>query len=180
MGGAEGSRSRRLIILCLLVAAALCGILAYFFKGGRPPKEEMLVKTFYAHRVAYEHLREMLLADEDVRAVYARFGVETTKSGLPRPPSEVNFPVSRYNEYLVLLNDIGSTEVFRGKEDNSEICIAVWASGFGGDTRHINNCWLEHTPVNQVATLEEFYRTPKSRRSVFRHIDGNWYLWADW
>jgi hypothetical protein len=138
------------------------------------------MKAFYAHRDAYEHLRDMLLADGQVRAVYARLGVETTKSGLPRIPSEVNFPSGRYDEYRVLLEQIRSAEVFRRGENNSEICIALWASGFGGDTRHVDICWLDHTPVNEVARLGDFYKTPKPRHPVFRHIDGNWYLWADW
>ena len=113
-------------------------------------------------------------------AVYTRFGVETTSSGLPRPPSEVNFPASRFNEYKILLEQVGSLEVFRLGGDNSETGISLWASGFAGDTRHVDLCWLNHVPANQVASLKEFYKTPKPRHPVFRHIDGNWYLWADW
>jgi len=148
--------------------------------SNRPPRERKLIENFYVHRPAFELLRDMLLADEHVRAVYARSGVETTKSGLPRVPTEVNFPVSRYNEYRVLLEQIGGSEVFRATENNSKICIAVWGGGFGGDTRHIDTCWLDRTPVTQVASLEDFYKTPKPHQPVFRHIDGNWYLWADW
>lgn len=122
----------------------------------------------------------MLLADDQVRAVYARFGVETTKSGLPRDPSEVNFPVNRYNEYRSLLEEVGGTEVFRTADSNAGVCIMIWASGFAGDTRHVNNCWMLRPPVNQVASLDEFYKTPKPRHPVFRHIDENWYLGADW
>jgi hypothetical protein len=172
--------AKRAGVVFLAVAVALCGLFAYVFLSSKPPKEKKLIEHFYAHRAAYESLRDMLLADEQVRAVYARSGVETTKSGLPRIPSEVNFPLGRYNEYLVLLKQIGSAEVFRAGENNSQICIAVWAHGFGGDTRHVDNCWLDQTPVNQVVSLGDFYKTPKPRHPVFRHIDGNWYLWADW
>jgi hypothetical protein len=29
-------------------------------------------------------------------------------------------------------------------------------------------------------SLDDFYKTPKPRKPVFRRVDGNWYLWADW
>jgi len=144
----------------------------------RYTKEARLLKAFYMHRADIERLRDMLLTDDQVRAVYARFGVETMKSGLPRNPSEVNFPAARYNEYRALLEKIGATEVFRAGEGDSEICVAVWSSG--GDTRRVNNCWMGRSPANQVASLDDFYKTPKPRHPVFRRIDANWYLGADW
>jgi hypothetical protein len=174
------STSRRWVIVLLLLFVTLCSLLVYIFAGSRPPKEARLLKAFYMHRADIERLRDMLLTEDQVRAVYARFGVETMKSGLPRNPSEVNFPAARYNEYRALLEKIGATEVFRAGEGNSEICVAVWASGFGGDTRHVNNCWMERSPANQVASLDDFYKTPKPRHPVFRRIDANWYLGADW
>jgi hypothetical protein len=180
MTGTGVLRSKRSGIVFLFFVAALFGLGAYVFPSNRPPTEERLLKTFYAHRATYEQLRDMLLADAQVRAIYARLGVETIKSGLPRPPSEVNFPSSRYDEYRVLLEQIHSAEVFRRGENNSEICITLWASGFGGDTRHVDSCWLDREPANEVARLADFYKTPKPRHPVFRHIDGNWYLWADW
>jgi hypothetical protein len=170
---------KRMAVLFLSFVVVLCGLFAFFLLSIKPPKEQKLVENFYAHRTAFERLRDMLLADDKVRAVYARFGVETKESGLPHVPPEVNFPVSRYDEYRGLLEQIGSTLVFRAGENNSTICISVWASGFGGDTRHVDNCWLDTPPVNQVASLSDFYKTPKPGRAAFRHIDGNWYLWAD-
>jgi hypothetical protein len=164
----------------LFFFATVLGVWAYVSLSSRPPDEKRLLKTFYMQRATYDHLRDMLLADGQVRAVYARLGVETTESGLPRIPSEVNFPSTRYDEYRGLLDKIRSPEVFRRGENNSEICFTVWAAGFGGDTRHVDTCWLDYRPVNEVARLADFYKTPKPRRPVFEHIDGNWYLWADW
>ncbi len=116
---------RRAIILVFLVVACL-GVWAYVFPSQKPPEEESLLKAFYANRAGYEHLRDMLVADGQVRAVYARFGVETTSSGLPHLPSEVNFPSSRYYGYKILLEQVHSPEVFRRGENNSEICISLW------------------------------------------------------
>jgi hypothetical protein len=171
---------KRMAVLFLSLIAVLCGLFVLVLPSSKPPTEKRLVENFYAHRAAFERLRDMLLTDKQVRAVYARFGVETTESGLPHEPSKVNFPVDRYGEYRGLLEQIGGTEVFRAGGEHFTICISVWASGFGGDTRHVDDCWLAIPPVNQVGSLSDFYKTPKPRHPVFKHIDGNWYLWADW
>jgi hypothetical protein len=171
---------KRMAVLSWSLVAVLCGLFVLALPSNRPPKEKRLLENFYEHRAAFERLRDMLLTDKQVRAVYARSGVETTESVLPHVPSEVNFPANRYSEYRGMLEQIGGTEVFRAGEGNSTICISVWAGGFGGDTRHVDNCWLDMPPANQVSSLSDFYKTPKPRRPVFRHIDGNWYLWADW
>ncbi len=164
----------------LFLGAVCVGLWAYLFPSQKPPEEESLLKAFYSNRTAYEHLRDMLLADEQVNEVYTRLGVETTSSGLPHPPTEVNFPPSRYNEYRILLEQVHSEQVFRRGDKNPEICISLWGAGFGGDTRHVDLCWLDHAPTNQTARLDDFYKTQKPRHPIFRHIDENWYLWADW
>jgi hypothetical protein len=163
----------------LLFLAALCVAWFCVFLTTKPPQEKALLEAFSKHRAVYEQLREMLLADENVRAVSAISGIETATSGLPRPPEQVNFAISRYNEYRSLLQQVNSPEVFRGLENN-EVCISIWASGFAGDTRHIAECWLARAPAHQVSSLADFYKAPKPRHPVFRHVDGNWYLWADW
>jgi hypothetical protein len=179
MTGVRPSRLIRLGIVFIVLVAVCVGLWAVL-PSNKPPVEERLLKTFYSNRSTYEHLRDMLQTDGQVRAVYTRFGVETASSGLPHPPSEAHFSSNRYNEYKVLLDQVGSPEVFRRGENNSETCISLWASGFAGDTRHVDLCWLDHVPANQIARLDDFYRTPKPRHPVFRHVDGNWYLWADW
>jgi hypothetical protein len=153
----------KLSIVVFLSCVVLVGVVLLILPS-KPPPEATLIQTFTAHRPVYERLRDMLEADGQVRAVYLRFGVETVGSGLPRAPSEVNFPVTRYNEYVALLGQIGSAEVFRSG-DHSGVCNVVWAHGFGGDTRHVQICWEAHQPANIVASLTDYYQTPKPRRS---------------
>jgi hypothetical protein len=173
------ARSKRVGISLTLLLVAL-SILLFIRSTGRPPQEARLIANFYAKRAAYEQLRRMLTADEQLREVYAPFGVETATSGRPRAASEVNFSTSRYAEYHALLYQVDGPSVFRSGQNSSDICVVAWAHGFGGDTRHVDYCWLDRAPVNQVASLEQFYKTPKPRHPVFRYIDGNWYLLADW
>ena len=87
--------------------------------------------------------------------------------------------VERYREYLALLKEIGARRVER-VEDPPEVYFGVWSSGFAADTRHITVSWLDRKPSNIVASLDAFYRTEKPRTPSYVHIDGNWYIWADW
>ena len=163
--------------LILLVA---CG-LAYLYISGTPPKESKLIAYFYQHRNAYERLHEMVQEDKQTVSV-AGWGVETTTSGIPYSvPPDGNFPVARYHEYLGLLKEVNASNIFRSDGLNSSnIRIDVWGSGFGGDTRHIHLAWLEQPPANQIFSLDDYYKTRQPPHPVYRHIEGNWYLWADW
>jgi hypothetical protein len=155
-------------------------MLLYFDYGSRPPAEEKLIANFFAHRAAYERLRDMLLADRQLVRV-AKWGVETTKSVGPQTPPTADFSERRYNEYLALFQESGALGASREEGGHPEgIAVWVWGSGWAGDARHVNICWIDHEPAPQVPSLKEYYRTPKPRQPVFRKIEGHWYLWADW
>ncbi|MGZ4829666.1 MAG: hypothetical protein ACXV78_08480, partial [Candidatus Angelobacter sp.] len=124
-------------------------------------------------------LRDMLVADRQLVRV-ALWGVETTKSVVPQKPPDGDFPAGRYQEYLAVLEETGAMGASRAEGVQPEICALVWGSGWAGDTRHVNICWVEHEPEPQVSSLDEYYRTPKPRQPVFRKIEAHWYLWADW
>jgi hypothetical protein len=165
------------IVLLAAVVSALC---FYVQRRHRPPDEKQLINNFYAHRAAYEELRSMLQEDKDVVRITS-WGVQTTKSPVVHAPPQEDFPLNRYEEYLALLKQAGGKWAFRGEGSKVGLVgIGVWASGWGGDTRHVEVCWLDHEPDDQIASLDDFYRTPKPRRPAFWHIDGNWYVWADW
>jgi hypothetical protein len=172
-------RITRAAFILLSFFVVLCGLFVYVVHSEKPPREQKLIENFYAHRAAYEHLRDMLLADEQVLVV-ASWGVETTKSVVPSLPPQGEFPINRYNEYLALLRQTGGATAFRGSGEHPEVGIGIWTSGWAGNTRHVAIGWLDHEPANHVANLDDYYLTPKPRRPVFRRIEGNWYLWADW
>jgi len=167
-----------IVFLCLV--AVLCGLFVLAFPSSNPPKEKKLIESFCAHRAVFERLRDMLQEDKNLLRL-ADWGVETTKSPPHRVQEGVDFPVNRYNEYLSLLGQIGARGALRGRGEHPEsVGVLMWASGWAGDTRHVEICWMDHEPASQVASLDAYYRTAKPRTPVFRHLDGNWYLWADW
>jgi hypothetical protein len=170
---------RRFAIISFSVVAfiASCSIIASI--SSRPPKEGKIVSDFRAHRASYERVRAMLSEDKGVTGV-APWGVERENSLVWKIPPDGGMPVKRYQEYLALLKEIGASRVGQGGGDPLEVSFGTWGSGFGGDTRHVEVSWLEREPPNTVISLEAFYRTDKPRSPSYVHIDGNWYIWADW
>ena len=142
-----------------------------------PPRESKITTDFRAHRAEYEQLRKMLLDDKDVDVV-ADWGVLTNGSPISKTPPD-GMPIKRYQEYLALLKETGARAVSQMREP-AEARILVWGSGWAADTRHVAVSWLANEPSNTMVSLEAFYRTPKPRKPVYIHIEGNWYIWADW
>ena len=169
----------RKVLLLILVGIPVAAI-GWFFVSTIPPSEASVIKHFNKHRAQFEQLRTMIEADKKL-VIVADWGVETTDSpGISEVPPHGSFPAERYHQYLSLLAAADLGPIVRMKTPQSETRVLVWASGFAGDTRHVAICWLEHAPANQVASLNLFYKTPKPRTPMYRHIDGNWYIWADW
>jgi len=166
-----------IVLLCLVVV--LCGLFVLAFPLSNPLKEGKIIESFHAHRPVFERLRDMLQEDKNLLRV-ADWGVDTTSSGPHRVQEGADFPINRYNEYLTLLGQIGARGAFRGRGEHPELIgVLMWASGWAGNTRHVEICWIDHEPTNQVSDLDAYYRTPKPRLPVFRHIEGNWYLLVD-
>lgn len=169
----------RFLIISFYVVAALillCAVVTSILD--RPPKENKIVNDFRAHRLAFERLRTMLSEDKGVEGV-APWGIQPDGSPIWKNPPDGGMPVNRYQEYLALLKEIGAARVDQVGTPPG-VSFGVWGSGWGGDTRHIAICWLEHKPLNTVSSLEAFYRTEKPRTPSYVHIEGSWYIWVDW
>jgi hypothetical protein len=145
--------AKRIVLVLLSVLAVVALLLFVLGLLNKPPSERKLVQNFQNHRASYERLRDMLLTDDGLERV-ASWGVETTNSGITKPPAG-NFPASRYNEYVSLIKDIDGEGAFRDQGLNPDVGISVWASGWAGDTRHIAIYWLNHKPSSEVASLDD-------------------------
>jgi hypothetical protein len=157
------------------VGVVLACAFLYVYFWNKPPKEGELIRNFQAHRASYEKLRDMLKADQQLLRV-ADWGVETAKAGIIKPPNG-GFPVDRYNEYIALLKEVGGKAAYRGRGEYPEsVSVLVWASGWAADTKHIQICWFEHSPLSETSIVAQ---SSKGRGSTFRHIEANWYLWED-
>jgi hypothetical protein len=174
-------RSRLFAGLALLLVVVLGSMaLLVYLALPRPPKDHILTKNFYKNRASFEKMRDMLLADEQLRRV-ASWGVETTKPFYLGEVSGSGFPEDRYAQYLALLKRVGGFVASRGEGEHPSASILVWGWGLAGHTRHVGICWTDQAPTNQVATLDGYHgRSAYAVRHIaYRHIDENWYLWTD-
>jgi hypothetical protein len=167
---------RIFLIIFLPFALLFFGPCAYVFYTRIPPKEANLVQNFNEHRVAFEQLRDMLLADTNLSRVSSGY-VETYKPFFLGYPSEQNFPTDRFKKYSVLLKEAGGKVATRGEGEHPDPAVVVWAWGFAGTTRHIGICWLAQAPTNQISTLDGY--RGRLDEWAYRHIDSNWYFWTD-
>jgi hypothetical protein len=147
--------------------------MAIFFPHRSPPKEAQVIRNFYAHRAAFEQLRDMLIEDKKLVRV-SGWGAQTTAYMATREHPTGDFPVDRYKQYLVLLKEVGGLGAHRHPHDRPiDVCIWVYASGWAADTRHLDLCWESEVPTNQVASLDDFYKTPKPRKPAFRRVESD-------
>ena len=167
------------LALLATAIAVVSAILLWLHFPAQPPKESSTIANFYRHRAQYDQLRDMLLSDNGSMAV-ASWGVQTYGSLTPKVPPEGGVSVDRFHQYLALLGEIGGNAAYRTEGKHPEVGVSVWAAGWAGSTRHVNICWREDSPPRQVISLDDFYRTPEPRQPVYRHIEGNWWIWADW
>lgn len=168
------------IALVVTAGAILFALGLWLHFVGQPPNETATINNFYRHRSEYEELRGMLLADNGLLRV-ADWGVQLSDSGPIDVSQQAKVPPDRFQKYLSLLTKIGAKGAYRTRGTHpDEIGVNLWAAGWAGNTRHVNVCWREDEPTSQVPSLDEFYRKREPRESVYHHIEGNWYIWADW
>lgn len=167
--------------LLLGLSIAICALL-FLRESNSRPNDEGLIKNFDDRKLAYERLRDLFLADGKVLLV-ADWGVKMRGSVLSVKPPAAELSLARYEQYLALLKEIGGKVVSRSEAGLPEACIYVWADGFAGETRHEAVCWLNQPPPGQVARLDEIEERSASvrgtRTTVYRHVEGNWYLQRD-
>ena len=157
-------------VLKLLAIVFLFFILAfggcvYLFEPS-PPKEAEVIKKFNDNRATFEQLRDMLQNDHYL----SNPGVALS------PPEQIE-------KYQALLKVVGSPSVFQsGRGSNACISFMVWGWGFAGSTEHLCIDWVNEKPTNQIPTLDGYrgQRAYPNTVVVYKHIDQQWYLSADW
>ena len=141
------------------------GVCVYLFFEASPPKEAGLIHRFNENRATFEQLRGMLQADPYLsrREEYS-------------PPEKIE-------KYHALLKVVGSPSVWvDGRGTNADLFFMVWGWGFAGETEHLCICWLNQIPTNQITTLDGYrgQRRYPNAVVVYKHIEQQWYLSADW
>ena len=180
IGSPNLAKANGCAIFGLVFLAMLGSLFAYFAHTIRPPKEAALLQTFFAHRSSFDRLRDMLQADGQIESV-GSWGVHIRGGWISKPPEGI-FPIQRFNEYLALFKDIGAKMAWRDDGPSPDVGIAVWRSGFAGDSVHIGFCWAVTVPQRQITSHDLYllnHRSTGIKGDVYRHIERNWYLYTD-
>ncbi len=158
------------LIPCLAIIIA---VLAWNVWSRIPPKEAKVIERFQQRRGTYERLKEMLDSDVQVKEIRS-YGASMEDPAQLAP--------ERVQAYMALLRDMGGELVLQaGERSNRVVKIYTWIWGWAGLSRDVGISWNERLPTNQVQAL--FGRRPPGSvpgRDVFyKHIDKNWYVWAN-
>jgi len=117
----------------------------------------------------------MLQKDSSISEV-ATYGISTTNRNEidPLTPEQAGFTRGRYEEYLATLNEAGA---ILAVHNEGEFYFLVKRWGFAGGGWGIAVISRDIEPTNQVGSLDDFSKTSLSRDGIYRHVEGNWYLW---
>ncbi len=117
----------------------------------------------------------MLQQDSNITQV-AAYGVSTTNHDSidTLTPEQAGLHKARYAEYLATLKKAGA---ILAVHNNGEFYFLVKRWGFAGGGWGIAVVSRTTTPTNQIASLDDYPKTQYSSDGVYRHIEGDWYLW---
>jgi len=168
--------ARFCILLSVVVALVAVAVGSQFVLPKRPTENEFL-QAFHKNRAVFEQLRDMFRADNSVKLRrVADWGIETWKPVFKGKPTAADFPMQRYQQYLRLLHQLGSSQAFTVDDSGGDPIIEIWAAGYFGHWRHIDISWMDEVPTNQVTNLDQC-RVPKwDGQHFYRHIDEQWYI----
>jgi hypothetical protein len=159
--------------LFLSFAAIMVGVFAWGVITRIPPNENKLMERFNAHRGAFERLKDMLQEDSQVVCVRPYYGL-TTKQG-------TSISAARTKEYQACLKDTGGSLLRRRGSGEGAIEILLWSWGGAFADRDVGVSYEYQPPTNTLPAL--FGRRPPGnlpgRDLFYKHVDHNWYLWAN-
>jgi hypothetical protein len=154
------------IAILLLTAVSFIGCAA------KHPSDQVLLSDFQNHKTEFNHLLEMFLADKQMSRVSYRF----TR---PENPSEVGVSEQRLQEYRDLFSKLDLSDGMEGNKNKDMVWF--YASMFGVSVASSSKgfAYVSKPPESVVDSLDG-YRSPNGQAcTVFRHIEGNWYLYLD-
>lgn len=166
-------KSPKLVLFAFLGLTILLAVGVAGFWSRFPPKEADIIKGFQERRVAYERFKEMLGTDVQVRCI---------RSDVVSMEDASQLPLEKVKAYTALLKDTGGKLVLQsGVSPHREFRVYTWIWGWAGLSRDVGISWNEDPPTNQVKSL--FERRPAGsvpgRHVFYKHIDQNWYAWAN-
>jgi hypothetical protein len=164
----------------VLAAAIFVGyglMLSAAFTGGDIPhkSDEELIANFQSHKAEFNRMLQMINEDKDL----ARVDYDWTS---PENPRTVGISQERIDEYRSLFRRAGVPRGFSAFQSKDSIEFIASSQGLAVSGSSKGYLYAKEPPSRVIDNLDN-YRAQKSTLSpafpVFRHIEGNWYLFFE-
>jgi hypothetical protein len=159
----------KLLVSLLLILSHLSACAS----GANHPADEALLSNFRSHRADFERLLQMFLADKGLGRVAPDF----TR---PDAPQSVGVAPERISEYRNLFKKLGLTAGIEGYEEKDHVWFHASTYGLAVTGSSKGYAHLKQRPALVVGSLDSYRHRDSRSFVVFRHIEGDWYLYFDY
>lgn len=164
-------------VLSLAGGTAACGLYLWSFSiGGDVPhkSDEELIANFQSHREEFNRLLQMVMEDKAL----SRVDINWTS---PANPQAVGISRERVDEYRALFKKLGVPRGFNAFQARGVFEFIASAQGLSTGGSSKGYIYFKWRPVHVVESLDEYRQLTDKPYSypVYRHIEGNWYLFYD-
>lgn len=165
-----------LSLLCWIALPILVawGMLWGSTQFGQPPRDEALLENFALHRTEFDQLAKMAEKDQGLR----RVDKDWTD---PDNPWTIGVSDQRIVLYRRLLKQADVPRGFATTPNQTEVDFYYWGSG-SAISSDLNKgyAYLTRSPAKTLQTLDGYTNNSVIPIEVYRHIDGNWYLFYEY
>ena len=158
--------------LCVLLTTT-CLILAPMNACANDhPSDKALVENFQAHKADFNELLQMFLTDDGL----VRVDLDRTD---PKETEALGITEARLVNYRTLFRKLGLTRGISGYGGKKRILFLSSTKGLGISGSGKGYAY-SITPLEPIAENLESYESKDGKSfTVYKHIEGNWYLFFD-
>jgi hypothetical protein len=153
----------------VLLGGGLLLFLAALAPGTRqPPTDDDLIENLRAHAVEFDRL--VAMSDEDAQLAWVGSTFRSSELGLTR---------ERLDQYRDLFDTLGiEGGLTRNRWEDTPLVVSlfVWGQGMLDGSSYKGYAYCRTPPSPLVTSLDTARETGTGRERVFRHVDGDWYL----
>ena len=158
--------TRRLLASLLLLA--LCGC-----SSSEHPSDEKLIENFRAHKAEFDQLLRTFLADRGLTRVAEDF----TR---PEDAASVGVSAEGLKAYRRLFDRLGLKGGVEGPEPKDLVLFYASTQELGVSGSSKGYAYCKERPPRLADDLDAYRPPDKGSFTVFRHLEGNWYLYFDY
>lgn len=156
-------------------AALILGVVVLLFSGcaAQHPSDDVLIANFQSHKSQFDQLLQMFIADKGLGRVAKDF----TR---PANPAEIGVTPERLAEYRKLFTTLGLRSGIEGYDPKDTVTFYASTQGLAVSGSSKGFAYLKEPPKILVDKLDGYRSADGRSFTVYRHLEGNWYLYLDY